>query len=82
MSAVVLEMKRITQLPTAEKIELFSKLDIIAARNQDRFFSDDFFEQVTQEYKTNFMQAIALCEQGRNPNWLVEVNKVLSKSQN
>ena len=82
MTAVVSEMKRITQLPTAEKIELFSKLNIIAARNQKRFFSDDFFEQVTQEYKTNFTQAIVLCEQGRDPIWLDEVNKVLSKSQN
>ena len=60
MAAVVKEMKRITQLPTTEKIELFSKLNIIAARNQKRFFSDDLFEQVTQEYKTNFAQAITL----------------------
>ena len=80
MSAVVAEMKRITQLPIAEKIELFSKLNIIAARNQERFFSDDFFEQVTQEYKTNISQAITICEQGRHPVWLAEVNKVLGKS--
>jgi len=80
MAAVVAEMKRITQLPPAEKIELFSKLNIIAARNQERFFSDDFFEQVTQEYKTNISQAITICEQGRHPAWLAEVKKLLSKS--
>ena len=80
MAAIITEMQRITQLPTTEKIELFSKLNIIAARNQKRFFSDDFFEQVTQEYKTNFTKAISLCEQGQHPSWLAEVNKVLSKS--
>ncbi|CAB4163576.1 hypothetical protein UFOVP1146_117 [uncultured Caudovirales phage] len=79
MSAVVAEMKRITQLSTTEKIELFSKLNIIAARNQERFFSDEFFEQVTQEYKTNFTQAIAICERERHPAWLAEVKRVLSK---
>jgi hypothetical protein len=72
MAAVVVEMKRITQLPTAEKIELFSKLNIIAARNQERFFSDDFFEQVVQEYKTNMSQAIALCEQRRLCAWHIK----------
>ena len=81
MTAVVSEMKRITQLPISEKIKLFAKLNIIAARNQERFFSDEFFEQVTQEYKTNFTQAIAICEQGHHPAWLAEVKKLLSKSQ-
>ena len=80
MAAVIAEMKRITQLPPIEKIELFSKLNIIAARNQERFFSDDFFKQVTQEYKTNMSQAIAVCEQEQHPLWLAEVNKVLGKS--
>jgi hypothetical protein len=56
MAAVVAEMKRITQLPAVEKIELFSKLNAIAARNQERFFSDDFFEQVVQEYKNTQIQ--------------------------
>ena len=72
MAAVVAEMKRITQLPAVEKIELFSKLNAIAARNQERFFSDDFFKQVVQEYKTNMSQAIALCEQRRLCAWHIK----------
>ena len=72
MAAVIAEMKRITQLPTAERIELFFKLNAIAARNQERFFSDDFFEQVVQEYKTNMSQAIALCEQRRLCAWHIK----------
>ena len=76
MSAVVTEMKRITQLSTTEKIELFSKLNIIAARNQQRFFSDDFFEQITQEYKTNLVQAITVYEQKLHPLWLAEIKRL------
>ena len=72
MTAVVAEMKRITQLPILEKIELFSKLNIIAARNRERFFSDSFFEQIMQEYKTNVTQAIEAVKQRCQSNWHIK----------
>lgn len=53
LNAIVKEMKRIAELPQAERNRLIETLRTIAAANQQRFFSTKFFQQVVDELKTN-----------------------------
>lgn len=54
LCAIILEMQRVSELNRDEKLQLFSRLNQIALRNKQRFFSSAFQEQVLQEYKDNF----------------------------
>lgn len=57
LTAIVNEMKRLSQLPLNEKLKLYSALNNIANYNKQKFFSDEFFCSIVDEYKTNFAQA-------------------------
>jgi hypothetical protein len=62
LQAVIKEMKRISSLSCADKIELFGKLQKIAGRNQRHFFNG-FFDQVCKEYTHNMTQAMKTMQQ-------------------
>lgn len=51
--AISTEMKRIASLDQESKTMLYTKLKEIADYNKQHFFSDKFFKQVINEYKTN-----------------------------
>ena len=57
LEAVVSEMKRITNLPAQEKSKLYADMRIIAQRNKELFFSEQWQQQIVDEYKRNFTDA-------------------------
>jgi hypothetical protein len=57
LQAIVDLMKQLTNLNSEDKKNLLLKAREISFYNQSRFFSDDFFLQVTNELKTNLDQA-------------------------
>ena len=58
LQAVVAEMKRISNLPPTLQLKLLAQLNHIADFNKQRFFSQEFFQQILQEYKTNLSVAL------------------------
>jgi hypothetical protein len=59
LQAIVKEMNRIANLSQTKQIELIEILRSIAAYNQQRFFSDEFFQQVVDQLKKNVNAAFA-----------------------
>jgi hypothetical protein len=53
LELIVKEMHRINALPPQEKIKMIEHCRAIAQRNKQRFFSEDFYNQVTKELKDN-----------------------------
>lgn len=58
MQAVIDLIKHISQLDPSQRSDMLQKARHIADYNKTRFFSDDFFQQVLQELKTNVSQAV------------------------
>jgi len=57
LQAVVAEIKRITNLNVSDKKRLWNSLYEIARHNQTLFFSDQWHNQIVDEFKTNFADA-------------------------
>jgi hypothetical protein len=53
LRAIVKEMSRIANLSQTKQAELIEILRSIAAYNKQRFFSDDFFQQVVSQLESN-----------------------------
>jgi hypothetical protein len=62
LQAVVTNMNKIARLPAGQKRDLYASLKPIADYNRQRFFSADFFQQVVDEFKTNFDQAVSVMQ--------------------
>lgn len=58
MQAVIKEMQRIRQLSPSAKTTLYQELNAVAARNKQRFFSQDWQNQIFAELKTNLAEKI------------------------
>jgi hypothetical protein len=58
LKAVVKLMKTISQLSESEKYDLYIKSRKICEYNHYRFFSDEFFNQVVDEFRSNMSKAI------------------------
>jgi hypothetical protein len=59
LQAIVKEMNRIANLSQTKQAELIEILRSIAAYNKQRFFSDEFFQQVIDQLETNVDTAFA-----------------------
>jgi hypothetical protein len=57
LEAVINEMKRIADLSSQEKLKLYADMRIIAQRNKELFFSQQWQQQIVDEYKRNFSDA-------------------------
>jgi hypothetical protein len=57
LAAVINEMKRIANLSAQEKSKLYADMRIIAQRNKELFFSQQWQQQIVDEYKRNFSNA-------------------------
>lgn len=66
MDAITKTMKQISDLSKKEKDRLFSEMHCIAKRNKDWFFSDEFFNIVTNELKTNLRSALTELDDPKN----------------
>lgn len=58
LRAIAVEMHRISRLPEVEKCQLYQNLHSVAYHNQQRFFSNDFANQVVNELRFNLQQAL------------------------
>ena len=65
LHSIINEMQRIQQLPADQQHRLHSQLAEISRRNQQRFFSTEFQQQVIQELQQNFAQGITVMNQHR-----------------
>jgi hypothetical protein len=59
LQAIVKEMNRIANLSQTKQTELIEALRSIAAYNRQRFFSDEFFQQVVDQLEDNVNSAFA-----------------------
>ena len=57
LDAIGNEMLRLSNMPKQQLIELLDNCCVIAERNKKKFFSDDFFKQVTNELQDNVQKA-------------------------
>lgn len=57
LSAINNEMQRLAALPNDQRQLVIDNCQKIAVRNQQRFFSEDFYDQVVSELVTNVNQA-------------------------
>lgn len=69
LSAIVSEMQRISNLSKDEKTKLWQELYSISMRNQKRFFSQEFFDYVINEFKHNLRTALDQCNQHITDRW-------------
>jgi hypothetical protein len=54
LHAICAEMKRISLLDPEQKKQLFDKMQQIAQKNQQRFFSNQWHQSIVDEFKQNF----------------------------
>jgi hypothetical protein len=78
LQAIIAEMQRIHMLPQNEKIKLWQQLDSIAQRNKALFFSDQWQQQIVDEYVVNRDQALAENKKFKQGKWRTEINAVLA----
>ena len=63
LEAVVKLMQSLAKLSAEEKQHLYSKLALICEHNKRRFFSQEFFDQVLEEFHTNLDQGHSFIQQ-------------------
>jgi hypothetical protein len=63
LNMIISLLKQITQMPSDKKLELFNNMRKVAAFNRTRFFSDEFFNDVVNEYKHNIDAAVTKIKQ-------------------
>lgn len=61
LAMIVDEMSRINKLDKHQKSKLFSQCHNIALHNQQRFFSQEFMQEITTEYQLNVEAALLQC---------------------
>lgn len=70
MNKIILTMQHIQQLEPAQQKELGRQLDSIVKFNKQRFFSEDFAQQLKKEFLQNYRHAKHRCDQHRKGhNW-------------
>lgn len=79
---IVQVMQHIHSMPATHRLELWHQLHQRALRNQQRFFSKDFFAQVVGEFQHNLQTAILATQQHRHgvftTQWLATHSATLS----
>jgi hypothetical protein len=78
LQAIINEMQRIHMLPQDEKIKLWQQLNLIAQRNKTLFFSDQWQQQIVNEYVVNRDLAIAENKKFKQGKWRREFNAILA----
>ncbi len=75
MEKIIETMKKISNLTQNEKNELFCKMHLIAEENKKWFFSNDFFNLIKTELKTNLQHSLSVLDNPKNQTakelWLV-----------
>lgn len=79
LSKLLDEMEHIAQQPDAVRQATIEAMNDIARRNQQIFFSDQFFNQVIEEYQTNLEQAYHIVEQNKQGKLAREYRQTCAK---
>jgi len=69
LQAIVAELKRLSNLNHKEKIACWQQLYEISKYNQTRFFSQEFHNDIVNEYQTNIKIGIEKCIQTTTGKW-------------
>jgi len=78
LKCIIKSMKSISSLPNHKKQYLYQKMHDVAQRNKDRLWSNDFAQQVINEFKENYQQAYAICKKSQNGEKILKVWEELS----
>ena len=71
LRCITAEMLRISKLPQKQKLQLWQSLYEIAERNKHLFFSDEWQQQIFNEFVDNFNQSLSIMEQHKTgQHWL------------
>lgn len=71
LQKIVDTMKKFTSLESSKKTQVVNQLNLIADYNKKRFFSDEFFQQVSHELEHGLLQACELVKPTQASNWLL-----------
>lgn len=63
--AIALELNRISSLDQESKQQVFKEIHQIAKENQERFFSQEFYNCIVSEFSTNILQALQEIEDSK-----------------
>lgn len=66
------EMRRIRDLPTKEKMELYKNLRLLAEENQKYFYSKEFEQKIFSELDNNFLLALDSVKAGSRGKTVLE----------
>lgn len=66
---IIEEMQRISSLPQIKKIELWQQLYDIANQNKQLFFSDNFHNNIINEFSSNYQDAMKISRQNVKGKW-------------
>ena len=71
--AIIKIMKHVSELPTNQKKALYHQLHLIADRNRQWFWSNDFANNIIDEFKENYQQSYAVCKSSqKGQKWLYQ----------
>ena len=79
LERIVCLMKQLSELSPNQKQQLRSDLQLICDFNRQRFFSNEFYTQVIEEFTTNFTRAFEFVKQGDSHKYF-DRNQRLSKA--
>ena len=79
LEAVVKLMQSLAILSLEEKQQLYDNLAAICRHNKQRFFSEEFAHQVTDEFKTNFDHGVSFIQQADSHEYHERDSKRLGK---
>ena len=81
LMAIVAEMKRISELDTASKFDLYSKLYQIAEENKKLFFSKEWQDKIVGEFQVNFQNAYKKLSQHKTGKWINYIRNFANTSK-
>ena len=76
LECIVYLMKQLSKLTPIQKQQLYTKLQPICDFNKQRFFSKDFYTQVTEEFTTNFTHAFEFVKQSDSHRYFDRYQKL------
>lgn len=73
LQAIIAVMKHVSGLPTHKKNTLYQQLHLIADRNRQWFWSDDFAKNIIDEFIVNYQQSYAVCKSSqKGTKWICQ----------
>jgi len=81
LEAILKEIKRLSCLPQADKQELWEKLNVIAAYNQQLFFSTHWNDLIVNEFKENLNRAKEIAKKYQTGKYVREFYRQLDLNQ-